>query len=150
MTRLEHAPHARRHVHPLTCLACAWHVHVQELLYMNLLEQKAAQRQHLARADAAANKGKWTYARGGPKPDALAEGVVIEPRFAEQLRQAADEYRRRFASFFVGITRHASHDLAFLSFRLDFNEFHESLKEVREAREAAEGAPPPTPPAASA
>ena len=53
------------------------------------------------RADAAANKGKWTYARGGPKPDALAEGVVIEPRFAEQLRQAADEYRRRFASFFV-------------------------------------------------
>ena len=103
----------------------------QEMLYKSLLEQKAAQRKHAANVAASAAAGKWGAV--GAVTDAQLETILIEPRFGEQLRLAADEYRRRFAVFFEGITRHASYDLAFLSFRLDFNEYYESLRTVHHA-----------------
>ena len=95
----------------------------QDMLYMSLLEQKAAARQHAAQVAASAKLGTW--ASKGALSAAQRDAIVVEPRFREQLLLASSEYRRRLATFFRGITEHASYEhLAFLSFRLDFNEFY--------------------------
>jgi len=104
----------------------------QDVLYMSLLEQKAAARQHAAAvaATSAATGRKWG-AKGGVSDAAL--GVVqVEPRLVEQMNRSAAEYRKRFSAFFTLVRRHASYDLAFLAFRLDFNEYYESLASFRE------------------
>jgi len=50
----------------------------------------------------------------------------------EQMNRSAAEYRKRFSAFFTLVRRHASYDLAFLAFRLDFNEYYESLAPLRD------------------
>ena len=56
----------------------------------------------------------------------------------EQLLASAAEYKRRFAAFFHLVRAHQSYDLAFLAFRLDFNEYYESLELARRGDGAAE------------
>jgi gamma-tubulin complex component 3 len=102
----------------------------QDVLYMSLLEQKAAARQHTAAVGASASEGRW--ASKGKVSDAQLGTVRVEPRLAEQLNASASEYRTRFATFFALVRGHASYDLSFLAFRLDFNEYYESLALVRE------------------
>ena len=102
----------------------------QDVLYMSLLEQKAASRQHAAAVAASAEAGEWGPAAEPPP-------VSVPPRFAQQLAASALEYEQRFATFFAQVTQHAALDLRFLSFRLDFNEYYESLAAARAADEEA-------------
>lgn len=112
---------------------------VQDQLYMSLLEQKAAAREHAAiiaaseRAGAFASRGDLTAAQLGE--------VVVESRFEEQLQLAAAEYRRRIHTFLRAVTKHSSYDLAFLSYRLDFNGHYESQQQPGAALEPAEAEP---------
>ena len=62
-------------------------------------------------------------------------GVVIEPRITDQLAASSHDYKQRFAAFFHLVREHQSYDLAFLAFRLDFNEYYESLELARKAAE---------------
>ena len=95
----------------------------QDVLYMHLLEQKAAARQFAASVDTSAAQGRWGAV--GSVSDAQLGEVRIEARLTEQLNASAATYRQRFATFF-GLVR-AHEDFAFLVFRLDFNEYYESL-----------------------
>ena len=51
--------------------------------------------------------------------------MVVEARFAEQLAAASADYQKRFGRFFALVRENTSYDLAFLAFRLDFNEHYE-------------------------
>jgi len=101
----------------------------QELLYIHLLEQRAAAKQMAAAAAANTAAGGWGAAGAAEAEALLAEGDAppLQPHFYEQLRVHAAQYRQQFAAFFAQVTRHASLDLTFLSFRLDFNAYYESL-----------------------
>ena len=91
---------------------------------MSLLEQKAAARQHAATVGATARKGGWGAV--GAVSDAQLGGVTIEPRLTEQLLASAAEFKRRFGVFFALVRQNTSYDLAFLAFRLDYNEHYEA------------------------
>ena len=60
----------------------------------------------------------------------------LDQHFRQQLERHAANYRRRFAEFFRPVSQHASLDLAFLSFRLDFNLFYETSQLHAEAAAA--------------
>ena len=96
----------------------------QDVLYMSLLEQKAAHKAHAATVGASAAQGKWGAT--GAVSAAELGAVAVEPRLAEQLAAAADDYRSKFTTFFSLMRRHASYDLALFVFRLDFNEYYEA------------------------
>lgn len=92
----------------------------QDVLYMSLLEQKAAARQHAAAVAATAAASGSAHRRWGAKggvSDAALGVVQVEPRLVEQMNRSAAEYRKRFSAFFTLVRRHASYDLAFLAFR---------------------------------
>ena len=111
----------------------------QDVLYMSLLEQTAAARQHAKRVGESADRGHGWGARGQVS-EAMLGGAVIERRLADQLMASADEYKRRFSHFFEMVRAQQSYDLAFLAFRLDFNEYFESLALAdEEAAEATGG-----------
>ena len=112
----------------------------QDVLYMALLEQKAQQKAHAAAVGASGTKGSGWGAAGAVTSVQLGE-VVIEKRFVEQLASSAADYRSRFAAFFSLVRRHTSYDLAFLAYRLDFNEYYESLATHREQVEEQVEAP---------
>ena len=101
----------------------------QDVLYMSLLEQKAAARQHASAVAKSTGAGRWGAA--GAVREASLGVVTIEPRLTEQLNSSAADYARKFGVFFGEVRRHASYDLAFLAFRLDFNEYYESLAEAQ-------------------
>eukprot|EP00908_Phaeocystis_cordata_P018531 Transcript_29992.p1 GENE.Transcript_29992~~Transcript_29992.p1 ORF type:complete len:577 (+),score=304.80 Transcript_29992:1475-3205(+) len=97
----------------------------QDVLYLRLLEQQAAARQHASAVEANLRAGRWgdtglAAAPGDAPPPSL------DPLFRQQLERHAATYRRQFAEFFRQVSQHASLDLAFLSFRLDFNLFYEA------------------------
>jgi gamma-tubulin complex component 3 len=108
----------------------------QDVLYMSLLEQKAAQKAHLASVGVSEAKGKGWGARGGVS-DAQLGKIHVEKRLAEQLVASANDYTAKFAAFFGLVMRHSSYDLSFLCFRLDFNEYYESLEAHRASLQAA-------------
>lgn len=108
---------------------------VQDQLYMSLLEQKAAAREHAAAIAASAARG--TFAARGEVSAAQMGELVVEARFEEQLQLAAAEYRRRVLTLVSAVKRHSSYDLAFLLYRLDFNSYYDR---------AAEAAEPPSEP----
>ena len=91
----------------------------QDVLYMSLLEQKAAAKQHAAAVTASAAAGRW--AAIGPVSDVQHGVVMVEQRLKDQLVNSAAEYRNRFRDFFTLLRQHASDNTAFLAFRLDFN-----------------------------
>lgn len=105
----------------------------QDNLYMSLLEQKAAARLHARAVDAKTRKGAWGTT--GEVSDAQLGGVFIEARFTEQLHAAVADYKRRFGVFFALVREHTSYDLAFLAFRLDFNEHYEMSLAVAAAED---------------
>ena len=116
----------------------------QDVLYMSLLEQKASARQHAASVKSSASSAVWGAV--GDVSDSQLGGVTVEPRLTEQLLAAASDYKRRFGTFFALVREHASYDLAFLAFRLDFNEYYESLAaEAAAENPEFEGDVPPTP-----
>ena len=102
----------------------------QDVLYMSLLEQKAAARQHAATVGYSAKSGGWGAV--GEVSDAQLGGVAIEQRLTDQMVSSAAEYKSRFGRFFALVREHGaeSYDLAFFAFRLDFNEYYESLAQV--------------------
>ena len=63
--------------------------------------------------------------------------------------RARQAYKDAFAAFFALVTAHASQDLTFLSFRLDFNLFYEAELKDDAAAEPDEPPPPPSPAAAA-
>jgi len=100
----------------------------QDVLYMHVLEQKAASRQQAAAAAANTSKGRWGCSGMAAAARLTAAAALpVKPHFREQLLLYATQYRRQFTTLFQQVTSHASLDLAFLSFRLDFNLYYESL-----------------------
>ena len=87
----------------------------QDVLYMSLLEQKAASRQLAAAAAANTAKGGWGCS--GESAAVAAAAPMLQPRFGQQLEVYAAKYRQRFADFFRQVTHHGTLDLEFLSFR---------------------------------
>ena len=109
----------------------------QDVVYMSLLEQKAAARQHATAVAATDQRGAWGAM--GDVSDAQLGGVTIEPRLTEQLLVATADYKRRFGVFFDLVRENTSYDLAFLAFRLDFNEHYElSMQAAASVARAAE------------
>ena len=90
----------------------------QDVLYMSLLEQKAAARQHAATVGYSAKSGGWGAV--GEVSDAQLGGVTIEQRLTDQMVSSAAEYKSRFGRFFALVREHGaeSYDLAFFAFRL--------------------------------
>ncbi|KAL1528856.1 hypothetical protein AB1Y20_010179 [Prymnesium parvum] len=103
----------------------------QDVLYMSLLEQKAAARQLAATAAVNTAAGRWGCS--GDDAAATLGAPRLQPEFGNQLAVYAAKYRECFADFFRQVSRHALLDLEFLSFRLDFNLYYESLRDVHEA-----------------
>ena len=100
----------------------------QDLLYMCLLEHKAA-----GRSSSLEEAGSQSL-----QPSVLQ----LQPHFRAQLLHYASEYRHKFAELFQQVNRHESLELAFLSFRLDFNLHYTHSLESTGAGRASEGTPP--------
>ena len=103
----------------------------QDTLYLQLLEQQAAARQHASAVEANLRAGQW--GDHGMPTHREPPPASLDPHFRQQLERHAANYRRRFAEFFRLVSQHASLDLAFLSFRLDFNLFYETSQLQAEA-----------------
>ena len=96
--------------------------------------RQAAARQHASAVEANLRAGQWGD-HGLPAHRAVPP-PSLDQHFRQQLERHAANYRRRFAEFFRLVSQHASLDLAFLSFRLDFNLFYETSQLHAEAAAA--------------
>jgi len=114
----------------------------QDLLYICLLEHKAMARQHAAAAAANTAQGRWGCSGDVAASQSLQPSMPqLQPHFRGQLLEYASEYKRKFAELFWQVNRHESLDLAFLSFRLDFNLHYSHSLEYAGSKLASEGAP---------
>ena len=114
----------------------------QDELYLALLEHKAAARQHAAAVQEQTAAGRWGCEGSLDAAGRLGSGAssapppTVSPTFRRALAASASQYRQRFVAFFRQLTAHEALELAFLSFRLDFNGYY-AVYERDEADAAA-------------
>ena len=119
----------------------------QDELYLALLEHKAAARQHAAAVQEQTAAGRWGCEGSLDAAGRLGSGAssapppTVSPTFRRALAASASQYRQRFVAFFRQLTAHEALELAFLSFRLDFNGYYAVYeRDEADAAAAAEAA----------
>ena len=77
----------------------------QDMLYMSLLELKAAERQHADAVAANTEQGRWGSVGAGPEAELRARRGALRPQFEAQVQRFAAEYERKFAELFRQVGR---------------------------------------------
>ena len=95
----------------------------------------------------AAAAGRWGCEGSLDAAGRLGSGAssapppTVSPTFRRALAASASQYRQRFVAFFRQLTAHEALELAFLSFRLDFNGYYAVYeRDEADAAAAAEAA----------